>query len=207
MQPRNPYEPPGAQLDRERLAAPTTSSAELRYATFWQRFLAYWIDVLVFLPLSGIMYFLAEQSRFFYMYWFIPGLLVGLFFHVYLVKRYGGTPGKLLLKTRIALVDGSPVTTNAAGLRYAVLFVLSALSSVALILSTLSMTDQMYFSLGYVARAQKMVELAPGWYSTVSVLLQIWIWSEFITMLFNKKRRAVHDFIAGTVVVRSQVEA
>jgi uncharacterized RDD family membrane protein YckC len=49
-----------------------------------------------------------------------------------------------------------------------------------------------------------MVELAPAWHPTVTVLLQIWVWGEFVTMLFNKKRRAVHDFIAGTVVIRSQ---
>jgi hypothetical protein len=30
----------------------------------------------------------------------------------------------------------------------------------------------------------------------------LWFWAEFITMLTNRKRRAVHDFIAGSVVVR-----
>jgi uncharacterized RDD family membrane protein YckC len=206
MQQRNPYEPPGAQLDQQ-ASAPTASSAELQYATFWQRFGAYWIDVLVLAPLGVVVYFLAETSRYFYMYWYFLGLLIGLFFHVYLVRRYGGTPGKLLLKTRIALVDGSPITTNAAALRYAVLFILTAVSSAALSMGVLSMTDEMYFSLGYVARAQKMMELAPSWQPMVNVLVQIWIWGEFISMLFNKKRRAVHDFMAGTVVVRSQAHA
>jgi uncharacterized RDD family membrane protein YckC len=206
MQQRNPYEPPGAQLDQQ-ASAPTASGAELQYATFWQRFGAYWIDVLVLAPLAVVVYFLAETSRYFYIYWYFLGLLIGLFFHVYLVRRYGGTPGKLLLKTRIALVDGSPITTNAAALRYAVLFILTAVSSAALSMGVLSMTDEMYFSLGYVARAQKMMELAPSWQPMVNVLVQIWIWGEFISMLFNKKRRAVHDFMAGTVVVRSQAHA
>ena len=66
------------------------------------------------------------------------------------------------------------------------------------------MSDELYFSLGYIARAQKKVELAPSWYSTVSILMQIWIWSEFVSMLFNKRRRAVHDFIAGTVVLHAK---
>ena len=30
----------------------------------------------------------------------------------------------------------------------------------------------------------------------------MWSFAEFVTMLFNKKRRAIHDYIAGTVVVR-----
>ena len=94
MQQRNPYEPPSAQLHHEAVAAPTESRAELRYATFWQRFLAYWVDVLVLLPVIAIPYLLAGKTRFFYMYWLIPGLVIGLFFHVYLVKRYWGHPGK-----------------------------------------------------------------------------------------------------------------
>lgn len=203
MQQRNPNEPLQAQLQSGASDGLVTGKTELRYAGFWQRFLAYWVDVIIFLPLTGIAYYLGEKSRLFYLYWFIPGTLLGLFFHIYLVKRYGGTPGKLLLKMRIALVDGSPVTTNAASMRYAVLFVLSGLSSAALLSSTLIMTDEAYFSLSYMTRAQRMVELAPWWYHSVNFLLQIWIWSEFVTMMFNKKRRAVHDFIAGTVVVRT----
>ena len=31
---------------------------------------------------------------------------------------------------------------------------------------------------------------------------QVWLWSELVVLLLNKKRRALHDFIAGTVVVK-----
>ena len=180
MQQHNPYQPTEASLAATPLAAPEAGAGgPLQYAGFWRRFGAFWVDVLFLLPLTGVAYLLGE-------------------------RRYGGTPGKLLLKTRIAMVDGSRVTTQAAVLRYAVLFVLSVFSSVAILMSTLAMTDDVYFSLGYVARSQRLVETAPSWYAAVNVLMQIWIWGEFVTMLFNKKRRAVHDFIAGTVVVRSQ---
>ena len=203
MQQHNPYQPTEASLAAPPLEAPAASAGgSLQYAGFWRRFAAFWVDVLFLLPLTGVAYFLGEQSRLFYVYWLVPGLLIGLWYHVYLVGRYGGTPGKLLLKTRIAMVDGSRVTTQAAVLRYAVLLVLSVFSSIAILMSTLAMTDDVYFSLGYVARSQRLVETAPSWYAAVNVLMQIWIWGEFVTMLFNKKRRAVHYFIAGTVVIR-----
>ena len=32
----------------------------------------------------------------------------------------------------------------------------------------------------------------------------LWTWSELIVMLFNQRRRALHDFIAGTVVIADQ---
>jgi uncharacterized RDD family membrane protein YckC len=35
------------------------------------------------------------------------------------------------------------------------------------------------------------------------ILAMVWGISEFVTMLFNDKRRAVHDYIGKTVVVRT----
>jgi uncharacterized RDD family membrane protein YckC len=174
----------------------------MEYAGFWRRFLAFWVDVVVFLPIFGLTYLLSWHSRLFYLYWFIPGQIIGLWFYVYLVVRYGGTPGKLLLKTRIAMVDGSQVTMKAAVLRYSVLCVLSTFSSLGYIMASLAMTDDAYFSLSFSKRAAAMAELAPPWFSTIDVLMQVWIWGELFTVLFNTKRRAVHDFLAGTVVIR-----
>ncbi|MEY4561949.1 MAG: hypothetical protein RLZZ618_1226 [Pseudomonadota bacterium] len=203
MQQENPYAPTAVSLsERDHAGTSVASHGELVYAGFWRRFGAFWIDALIFLPVMAIAYILSEKTRFFYAYWFIPSLALGLFFHVYLVTRFGGTPGKLALNTRIALVDGSAVTAKAAFIRHAVQFVLSTLTSVALVLGSMAMTDDRYFSLGYVARVQEITANAPFWYATVTLLTQLWIWSEFVSMLFNKKRRAIHDFMAGTVVVR-----
>ena len=177
------------------------------YAGFLRRFGAYLIDALVFIPLLVVAYFLSEKFRLFQVYYFVPGLLIGIAFHVYLVVRFGGTPGKLLLNIRIAMVNGSRVTLKAASLRYSVLFGLTFFSTLALCLSVLSMSDELYFSLGYIERSKKIVELSPSWYQWVSILIQVWVWSEFISMLFNKKRRAIHDFIAGTVVVHEEKPA
>jgi uncharacterized RDD family membrane protein YckC len=135
------------------------------------------------------------------------GRLFAFWFNVYLVKRFGGTPGKPLLKMRIALVDGSPVTTRASRIRYAVLIILSELGAIAIIMTTFAISDEMYFSLGFTVRYAKLVQLVPSWYSTVNVLMEVWIWSEFITILFIKRCRAVHDFITGTVVVRTRPNA
>jgi uncharacterized RDD family membrane protein YckC len=177
---------------------------EMTYAGFWQRFGAFWVDLVVLLPLTGLAYVWGEYSRLYQIYWLLPGIVFGLWYHVYLVVRFGGTPGKLILNMRVAMVDGSPVTPKAALLRYSVLLLLTGLMAIALIMAVLRMTDEEYFSLGYMARAARMVEMAPPWYQLVNMLMQIWIWSEFITMLFNKKRRAIHDFMAGTVVLKGR---
>lgn len=168
----------------------------------WRRLGAFWIDFLVFAPVMGLAMLLNETSRLFSLYWFIPGLLIGLWFNVWLVIRYGGTPGKLLLKMRIAMTDGSAVTTRAAVLRYIVMFALSVLASLGLLIAALQMSDLDYHSLGYMERSVRLSAMAPAWYGSVVVLMQVWVWAEFVTMLFNRKRRAVHDLMAGTVVLR-----
>ena len=38
-------------------------------------------------------------------------------------------------------------------------------------------------------------------------LLNIWVLSELVVLLLNKKRRTLHDFIAGTVVLHLSAPA
>lgn len=200
MNDNHPFTPPVVHAgDTVRAAAPNA----LNYAGFWRRFGAYWLDVLALLPISGLGLWLGGQSRLFQFYYFIPGLVIGLLFHVYLVGRYGGTPGKIWLKMRIARLDGTAVGYREALIRYSVLFTLSTLVSVAMVLATLSISDGEYLSLGFLARSARLLELAPQWLKPIDILLNVWVWSEFIVMLTNKRRRALHDFMAGTVVVRA----
>ena len=178
----------------------------MKYAGFWQRFGAYWIDIFCMLPIMGIGLWGAEQTRLFQAYYLVPGIIVGLLFHVYLVKTYGGTPGKLLLKIKIVQVDGAQVAYKHAFLRYAILFILSISSSIAMLIVVLNMSDELYFSMGFQDRAMYMQANMPRWYGPLSIAMNVWIWSEFFIMLTNKRRRALHDFIAGTVVVKSSSE-
>src|SRR5438876_2671458 len=74
----------------------TPATDELRYAGFWPRLGALLLDFLILLPLSAIAFWGSEKYRLFQMYYLLPGALFGLFYGVYLVRRYGGTPGKLI---------------------------------------------------------------------------------------------------------------
>jgi uncharacterized RDD family membrane protein YckC len=91
-----------------------------------------------------------------------------------LVKKYGGTPGNLMLGIRIARLDGSPVGYREAILRYSVLFALTALMSIPVLLATWRMSDADYYSLGFLARNAKIVAGAPSWYGLINTLLNIW---------------------------------
>jgi uncharacterized RDD family membrane protein YckC len=44
------------------------------------------------------------------------------------------------------------------------------------------------------------------WYWFANSVPTLWFVAEVLTMLTNRKRRALHDFIAGTVVVRTNID-
>lgn len=173
------------------------------YASFWQRFGALLLDGLILLPLSAFVFWGSEQSRFFHAYYLVPSIIFGLWYHAYLVKQYGGTPGKLIVGIKIVKLDGEPVGYREALLRYSVWLVLATINEVTYAQTTMAMTDYEYFGLNWHERVARIEELAPSWLDSITLLTNIWVWGELLVMLTNKKRRAIHDFMAGTIVVRA----
>lgn len=174
----------------------------LRYAGFWPRLGSLMLDFFILLPWAAL-WFWAEHYRLFEVYALVPNVLFGLFYYVYLVRRFGGTPGKLIVGIKIRKLNGESVGYREAFLRYFPDFVFGLLVSVALLFPLLHMSDAEYHSLSFTQRSRRMIELAPSWYKPLQWTQGVWFWSELIVLLTNRKRRALHDFIAGTVVVHT----
>ena len=75
---------------------------------------------------------------------------------------------------------------------------------VALCVPLLAMSDAQYAEVASTVgdRTRYLRANAPAWYRPVDVAGAVWVWGELIVLLTNRKRRALHDFLAGTVVVR-----
>jgi uncharacterized RDD family membrane protein YckC len=187
-----------------RLVDMSEDERPLHYGGFWVRFAAFWVDFFVMLPLMALVFWASQRYRLFQTYYFIPGTLIGLFYNVYLVRRFGGTPGKLVMRLRIRKLSGDSVAYREAVLRFAPDFLLGILMSIALLPALFRMTDAEYHALSFMERSQRLVQLAPAGFKPLQITQQIWIWSEFMVLLTNRKRRALHDFIAGTVVIYNE---
>lgn len=177
----------------------TTSS--LRYVGFWPRLAAFLLDILIFLPWGVIVYFGEQYYRLFDLYLFIPTIFVELLYYVYLVHRFGGTPGKLIMGIRIRKLNGERVDYYQAILRYLPQFIFILLTSIAGVIAILNISDVEYYALAFMERAERLDQLTPFWNKIVQISLGVWMAVGLIVLLTNKKRRALHDFIAGTVVV------
>jgi uncharacterized RDD family membrane protein YckC len=198
MQTLDPYKPPTSDFKGD----PILAAGELHYSSFWQRVGAGLVDFLIVLPLVLLDAFIGGKVRLLPLYMLVPTQLISIFMLVYMVRRYGGGPGKLTLGLRIVMLDGSPITMKATLLRYAPIWIMSTLTAVGTIIGLLAVPDSAFGSLGYVERGMLLNEHMPGWTMAVNSLLQLYMLASLVTILANKKRRAIHDFIAGTVVIR-----
>jgi uncharacterized RDD family membrane protein YckC len=175
---------------------------EIHYAGFWQRLGSMLIDLLVMLPLVWIVFWGQDHYRLFDAFELIPLVLFGLWFHVYLVSKYGGTPGKLLLDLRIIKVSGKPAQLSTAFVRNLPNFAFDTLWRFGMAIALFHMTDAEYFALNHHKHFAEVAKMAPPWCHWIEIASLVWALSELVVLLTNRKRRALHDFIAGTVVIQ-----
>lgn len=163
-----------------------------KYRTFWPRFFAPAIDSLVLWPflwgcqLALARLHLAAPVRTFLA---LAACTLPYLYAIYFHGRCGQTPGKRACKVKVVHVDGEgPITYAAALIRDAI---------------PLALSVAVFFGLPG-APPVPTGHPAPGSVYLLVIALA-WIWAEVITMLFNPRRRAVHDFLAQTVVIRTNV--
>ncbi len=177
----------------------------LAYASYSQRLSAHLIDFfLVMMPVGLLGVMVGELSRNYFIGSLVFELLFGVYFQVYLVFRYGATPGKQVMGIRIAMKDGSPVTLKAVILRHSVGFLLSVLGAAGFLNAVLDLSNGEYGSIPYLTRHKLIESRFPLWLAWAFPAAGLWFWSELFTMLLSEDRRAFQDFLAGTVVLRDK---
>ena len=180
------------------------NNVEIKYAGFCKRLASILIDAAIFAPVMLLRMWLDSIS--------ITAGLIGVVaycalittYDVWFVAKYGQTPGKMAVGIKVVKVDGSPVAWKEALLRHSINIGFSVVYLIVMFIAITKISEIDYISLAWNARNAKIYELFPSWMSWVNTLSNIWVGSEVVVMLFNKKRRALHDFIAGTIVIHSE---
>ena len=187
---------------------PLEIDGEKVYAGFWKRLLAALVDSFVFMPLV----FLWQKNSFedlFFNTW-LYSIIFALLFWGYVVffhYKFGATIGKITVGVKVALPGGQPIGLKEALLRSSVDFLFLLIISSAVVIAMLRIDYGVYegFDNFQVAeKAEYMNGLIPSWHEVASFCNVIWTWSELLVLLLNKRKRALHDFIAGTVVICKQ---
>jgi uncharacterized RDD family membrane protein YckC len=175
------------------------------YAGFWKRFSAGWIDAFIILPLVFLFTWIEGFDKTLAIFIAIPSAVLFAMFNVFFNARFGGTPGKLAVGIRITKPDGSKIGWADAWKRSSVDLAFAFIILIVEVLALMNVDSGQYVALGWFERTQLLQKSYPSWYNTSIIYLQqVWIWSEVVVLLFNKRKRAIHDFIAGTVVINKK---
>ena len=197
-------------VDRHLISDKPMDNSILNYSRIWPRVGAFILDGFFISPLLILSIWGHRHYRLYNLYQEVPFQVFALFYHVYLVHRYGGEPGKLIFGMKIRQLDGSPVNYRQAFLRYLPTLLVGMILSAASTAPLLKMTDEEFRTLSTQSareRVHREAELAPPWVGPVKTGCNIWLASDAIVLLLNSKRRAIHDFIGQTVVVFEKAPA
>ncbi|WP_276358948.1 RDD family protein [Daejeonella sp. H1SJ63] len=174
------------------------------YAGFWVRLASLLLDLIFMLPVIFVIQYLNGLGKNVYFYTLLPSLAFGFWYDIYLPKKYGWTPGKQVAGIKILRLDGKAIGWKEAILRHSVMFFLTLSSSIWMTMSLLSADDEIFKSLSWIKQTQYLRSLSPDFFKFYNWASNIWIYSEFIVLLLNKRKRAIHDYLAETVIVRSK---
>ena len=131
----------------------------------------------------------------------LVGFLFYRLYHIGCVALWGQTPGKMAAKIKVMKVDGSSVTWINALLRNSVETLL-AFTALYLEMRALSLVSPAIFAATDVSKRLDLINpLVPEWAGGIGLATQVFVLSEFVVLFLNKKKRAILDFIAGTVVI------
>ncbi|WP_219836085.1 RDD family protein [Paenibacillus sp. R14(2021)] len=157
---------------------------QFQYVGFWKRLIITFIEMLVMsIPLT-IIYrlsvYLAEALGYgpiSLIHW-----LVFFIFDITLLVKFGGTLGKLIFKIRVVNRNGKYLNVKQALTRYIFILAYGVILSV-----------EEYFSYLNVE--------APDVITQISLFYGLVFIIDSFTIIFNNKKRAIHDFMAGSYVV------
>jgi uncharacterized RDD family membrane protein YckC len=163
-----------------------------KYRTFLPRFVALLIDSFILLPIgiSDDWFRQAEFPPLFFYFWIPLSLLVSSVYTITMHGLYGQTLGKMWMNVKVLDSSEEPIKFSQAILRG----LPDLIFKIGLI----------YLGITFLG-ANPEDENFKSAYGAFFSLISVWGLADILTFLFNDKRRALHDFIASTVVVRTNV--
>lgn len=163
-----------------------------KYDTFWRRFCAGFLDALILMPIS----FLVNRMINFTDNLLLLVLGTIVFNSIYFVYtvwfhwKTGQTPGKKLMNIRVVDKDELRLLTLEQALkRDSVYILIQMLGTVVIIHQVITQEYSPY---------HRIASQVLDWFGTA------WFLTEVVSMMMNPKSRAVHDFLADSVVIKEE---
>lgn len=166
-----------------------------KYQTILPRLLALIIDSLIFLPFAYLDQIAGIEDKPLFMQYLLVFMITisGPAYSIFMHGRFGQTLGKMAAKVKVLDINENPISYSHAFFRDlpGLFFNLCAVAIYPA--NFLTPEGQFNFEADYVA-------------GTIFLAMMAWGFADMFSVFFNDQRRALHDYIAGTVVVNLKVE-
>jgi len=175
-----------------------TCSLSKKYVTFWPRLWTPSIDMVLLWPLRIAVLWILSLNK-----GIVLGSIVLVFqemanwsYKIGMQAKYGQTVGKMVCKVKIVdAITEMPITFKQAFMRNVIPLALGLYFPI----KGIYMISQ---GVKY-ENAKLLLDMHNPFQVVILVLSSCWGLADIITMFTDKKWRALHDIIAGTVVVRT----
>lgn len=161
-----------------------------RHHPFGSRFVALIIDSIIFIPLAIINYGVntLDLPPVLSHLWLLVMTLAQPFYTIVMHGLYGQTLGKMAVKIKVVDLYENPITFHHAVLRSLPQIFFSL---ILIFLSKPQTTD-----------ADGILHSATATFASIMMFAALaWNLADIAVFFVNHKRRALHDFVAGTVVI------
>lgn len=176
------------------------------YPTISRRFVAVLVDGAIFMPVSILLSYIDSLGRLNAIFTSTIMGLIGFSYHMFFLTRFGATPGKMLLKIKVVTINGNEIGVKEAFLRIIIFIVTAIINLIVTAYIHLFITGQQFQTMTNLEKYKWFMANSP-------VLARVWLFlsnvchlSDIIAIFCNKRKRALHDYIAGTVVIKSKYE-
>lgn len=172
------------------------------YAGFFIRLYCQAIDGAIVWLVSHFLGLFQFQSLSFFWMTNAASFLFFRFYFIVFTGLWGQTPGKMLAKIKVIRADGTEIRWSNAILRNIFETILVILINVGYFVALSHTTTHNFDLLSIEAKKGLIERTIPAFVNYLFWTRRIYAGSEFFVLLLNKRKRAIHDFIAGTVIIR-----
>jgi len=166
-------------------------------ASAWSRLFANFIDGIVLFPIGFIYehYIIGTSHPGINYFYYLLGNQIVWLYYVFFHWKTGQTLGKFLMTIRVVTyIDESNLKFRSSFIRELPVFAVLVIDSIA--------WTFYFFSVYLGFEEQKTYSLYRMTFEVTRWVTFFWFVLEMITMLLNKERRAIHDFMAKSKVVK-----
>jgi uncharacterized RDD family membrane protein YckC len=182
---------------------------EKEYAGFFIRVLSGIFDQIIFLIYILInfiiMIILKKPQKYYFFLLQIITFLFRYIYNVFITQKHGGTLGKLILKIRIHKLNEEKIGFKESFFRYSIDFIWYLYFTIIYINILLNTSNELYNSFDTFRECSNYLRTSePKFIIIGTIIIFSWNISEYIVLLFNKKKRGFQDYLAGTIVVNTR---